>query len=288
VQRKVPGQFVKYSGTVNTFKTILSEEGIRGCYKGLGTTLIALIPNWGLYFYVYNRIKEKAVSSGFDDGPKTQVMAAAGACVTTDLLVTPLWMIKTRLQTQRMNLASATPAPVKYRSTWHAFRTILREEGFTALFKGLTPQLLGVVHAAVQFPLYEYLKKKLAERGSKTTGELNFSELMGSSAIAKVTASVIAYPHEVLRSRFQYQHNSDPNRYKSIADAVSRIYREEGWRGFYRGMVPNLLRIAPSTAITFTSYEMLVRWATAWEEARCPDHNGVAPPAAKAVEERLD
>jgi len=334
VQKKLPGHAVKYSGTFDTFKTILYEEGIRGCYKGLGTTLLALIPNWSIYFYAYNSFKDASIDSGFEDGPKTHLMAATGAAALTDVCVTPLWMIKTRLQASFLDKQISSSAPpqisstshyshmnhnyspsqkpvinfshndtnhatysppshhhyrvemqtqrmtssqdntVKYKSTLHAFKTIVKEEGFFALFKGLTPQIIGIVHVAIQFPLYEYLKKKIATGASKSTSELTPLELIGSSAISKVSASILAYPHEVLRSRFQYQHNNDPTRYKGIMDAVRRIYTEEGYRGFYRGMGANLLRVTPSTAITFTSYELLVRWGTSMEHNRTQKNSG--------------
>lgn len=47
---------------------------------------------------------------------------------------------------------------------------------------------------------------------------------------------------------------------QGIVDATRRIFAEEGWQGFYRGMGTNLLRVTPACAITFTTYEMLVRF----------------------------
>lgn len=46
----------------------------------------------------------------------------------------------------------------RYRSTLEAFSTIYRSEGLKAFYKGLLPSLFGVVHVAVQFPLYEKAK----------------------------------------------------------------------------------------------------------------------------------
>ena len=45
-------------------------------------------------------------------------------------------------------------------------------------------------------------------------------------------------------------------KYKSIFDAVGIIGRQEGFRGFYKGIVPNLLKVAPSMASSFLSYEL--------------------------------
>lgn len=51
-----------------------------------------------------------------------------------------------------------SPNERRYKHTLDACRTIYREEGLGAFYKGLAPSLLGVTHVAVQFPLYEQLK----------------------------------------------------------------------------------------------------------------------------------
>jgi len=122
------------------------------------------------------------------------------------------------------------------------------------------PQLIGVVHVAIQFPLYEYLKSSFAKQGDKTITDLTPLELIASASLAKIVASCTAYPHEVLRSRFQYQNRHDPTAYTGLRDAVTRILKDEGLKGFYRGMGSNLLRVTPSCAITFTTYELLFRY----------------------------
>jgi solute carrier family 25 (mitochondrial folate transporter), member 32 len=81
---------------------------------------------------------------------------------------------------------------------------------------------------------------------------------MIASAIAKAAASVVAYPHEVLRARFQYQLKSDSSHYTSLREACHRIHLEEGIRGFYKGLTANLCRVVPSSAVTFLVYEFVV------------------------------
>ena len=62
---------------------------------------------------------------------------------------------------------------------------------------------------------------------------------------------------DVLRRRFQVNTMSNVGyRYKSIWDALSSILAQEGLRGFYKGIVPNLLKVAPSMASSWLSFEM--------------------------------
>ena len=44
--------------------------------------------------------------------------------------------------------------------------------------------------------------------------------------------------------------------YKSIWDAVTMIVSQEGFRGLYKGIVPNLLKVAPSMASSWLSFEI--------------------------------
>ena len=62
---------------------------------------------------------------------------------------------------------------------------------------------------------------------------------------------------DVLRRRFQINTMSGMGyQYKSIWDAIRIIMAEEGIRGLYKGLVPNLLKVAPSMASSWLSFEL--------------------------------
>jgi len=118
--------------------------------------------------------------------------------------------------------------------------------------------------------LYEYLKKKCATSSSSEQQQhLSTGQLMFASSLSKLIASFVAYPHEIVRSRLQdagharrlHQQSSKPNtnfrEYKNVRDAVYTISREEGIRGFYRGIIPALLRTVPAAVLTLLSYEKM-------------------------------
>ena len=75
--------------------------------------------------------------------------------------------------------------------------------------------------------------------------------------MSKVSASLISYPHEVLRARLQYEHTS-PQQYETNAfQLIRRIIRTEGPRALYSGFITNLFRIVPNYAVIFVIYENL-------------------------------
>jgi len=267
---------------------ILREEGARGLYRGLTPTLFALLPNWAVYFTVYERLKlaiGNRVNPNGPSGPGVHMIAAAGAGAATMLITNPLWVIKTRLQTQHLGLKMGSGQNrVHYKGTLDAFRRITKEEGFSGLYSGLGPSLFGVMHVVIQFPLYESLKKELSSRHEDR--ELTLPELVFTSAASKMVASTATYPHEVIRSRM---HVSGTGAFVGLRTTCRTIMLESGFLGFYQGCLTNLLRTTPAAAVTFTSFELINKRLRLWisepmvqgpEKAEEEEKVALAPPFA--------
>lgn len=234
---------------------VVAKDGFFGLYRGLGLTMMGLAPTWALYWFVYKNLKSYQVKSANmrEDSPVTHLMAAMGAGICTTISTNPIWVVKTRLQTQSLQL---NPGHTRYNGIAHAVATITRQEGLRAFFRGVFPSLLGVTHVCVQFPLYEQVKLYLRNRGDKEAHELSFLELVIASMVSKVVASTVAFPHEVLRVRQQVSRSSGTT---NLFHLARQIYLENGLRGFYRGLTTNLLRVVPAAAITFVSFEYISR-----------------------------
>ncbi|KAG5634816.1 hypothetical protein H0H81_000619 [Sphagnurus paluster] len=280
-QRAIQGQR-GYLGIADTVKTILSNQGIRGLYRGLGPTILGYLPTWAIYFAVYDGIK--SVFGGLSDRehriyPAAQVkgyqptrrehpwslhiLSAMTAGAASTICTNPLWVIKTRFMTQ-------TPEDVRYKHTLDAALTIYRTEGIRAFYRGLLPSLLGIAHVAVQFPLYEQLKI-LAQRDSPTP--LSSQAILLCSALSKMTASIATYPHEVIRTRLQtyrvpLEVSSDGMRrlppHLGVLQTARAIVRREGWTGLYRGLSINLARTVPNSAVTMLTCVLLFDSCVAW------------------------
>ncbi|GMH01917.1 hypothetical protein Nepgr_003756 [Nepenthes gracilis] len=250
----------KGSIIITSMKDIVRKEGFLGLYRGLSPTILALLPTWAVYFTVYEQVKGVLPSHGDGSGQLTiraNMIAASVAGAATAITTNPLWVVKTRLQTQGMR-----SDVVPYRSIHSALSRIVHEEGIPGLYRGLLPSLAGVSHVAIQFPTYEKIKSYLARKGDTTVDKLSPGNVAIASAISKITASVTTYPHEVIRSRLQEQGQArnHETRYMGVIDCIKKIYQTEGLPGFYRGCATNLFRTVPSAVIVFTSFEMIHRF----------------------------
>ena len=149
-------------------------------------------------------------------------------------------------------------------------RRMLKEEGVKSFYKGLSAGYLGVAETAIQFVLYEHFKERLTARRqpaqlqAATSQPADSFDVLLASGAAKFCACLIAYPHEVIRTRLREQKDiiggdalERPRPYKGLVHCGACIARQEGVRGFYAGLGPHLLRVVPNTAIMFIVFEFL-------------------------------
>ena len=81
-------------------------------------------------------------------------------------------------------------------------------------------------------------------------------------ALSKLLSTILTHPLQTIRSRLQQRGDVGPSggpRYSGLVDAVAQTWHREGLRGFYRGLVPNLLRAMPSSAINMAVYEAVLK-----------------------------
>ncbi|RFU75289.1 mitochondrial thiamine pyrophosphate carrier 1 [Trichoderma arundinaceum] len=172
-------------------------------------------------------------------------------------IVAPLDVVKIRLQLQPYSLSDPL-APLReapaYRGTVHTIKHILKHEGVTGLWKGNVPaELLYVCYSAVQFTAYRsttvFLQTALPTRLPDS------AETFVAGAVSGAAATGATYPLDLLRTRFAAQGRHRV--YSSLRSALWDIHRDEGFRGFFRGLAPALGQIVPFMGIFFASYEGL-------------------------------
>ncbi|KIO18206.1 glycosyltransferase family 39 protein [Tulasnella calospora MUT 4182] len=215
-----------------------SAYGWQGLYRGLGANVAGNAASWGLYFWF-----------GSPTAPLSAqkfLLASAEASAITALLTNPIWVVKVRLFTTPPN------DPNAYRGLWDGLWSVAKREGIRGLYKGTTLALFGVSNGALQFMAYEEMKKwgfarqkrKAALDGvpyDEANAKLSNTAYTMMSGASKLVALTATYPYQVVRSRIQ--NNAQAHLYPDIRTCVARTWRDEGVRGFYRGLGTNLVRI---------------------------------------------
>ncbi|CEG43537.1 mitochondrial substrate carrier family protein [Plasmopara halstedii] len=121
-------------------------------------------------------------------------------------------------------------------------KTMIKHEGLSALWNGATPALLRQVsYTSICMVLYEPLRNTFgASVHHCANGEVSFMNKFLAGGCAGAIGISIANPVDVIKVRMQA--NRSGKLYSGVGDAFSVIYKREGFRGFLRGMSPNIKR----------------------------------------------
>ncbi|RDX54797.1 mitochondrial carrier [Lentinus brumalis] len=256
VRRNLLWHFVE---TAHIIRDIYREESPRALFKGLGPTLVGAVPARSINFFTYGNGKQ-IIAEHFNNGQENSwVHLAAAACagIATGTATNPIWVVKTRLQ-----LDAHKPEVAGARSIFGGsvamIKKILREEGVRGFYKGLSASYLGVTEGTIQWVLYERLKRLTAGTQGKG-GPLEWLGTIGSAGAAKCVASLITYPHEVLRTRLRQPLVDGKVKYTGLWQTLRLVIAEEGARSLYGGLSAHLMRVIPNAAVMFFIYETALR-----------------------------
>jgi len=235
-------------------------------YRGLRPALVGTGVSQGVYFYLYSLLRKAAVgmqvsgglrgAAAHDIGILGSLLVASAAGCGNVLLTNPFWVLVTRMQTQK--------AQQRHKGALTMTKQIYDEGGVLGFWKGVVPTLLMVANPTVQYVIYEWLRARLAEskiRGRAVTKRPTDSaaEIFVMSALAKLGATVMTYPMQLIKSRLQAAGADTVAsiKYEGTADAVCRIYNDEGLGGFYHGMKFKIGQSVLTAALLFMVKEKL-------------------------------
>lgn len=280
VQDEVDARRARYAGAWRGARRIVAEEGARGLFAGTTPAVVGSAVSWGTYFAWYDaartryaRASASATAASREGGDGSVVkglpasvnaLAATEAGLVTTVVTNPIWVVKTRLQLQRGGGAGvAGGAGERYAGFVDALVKIARKEGVGGLYKGLVPSVWLVSHGSIQLTAYEWLKEMWARGRERNPRDwkpiVNPTEAGALGLASKFIAVSTTYPIQVVRARMQQRadvyRGEDAPVYARAGQAFAQTIRREGVLALYKGFAPNVLRVLPSSAITFAAYE---------------------------------
>jgi len=234
------------------------NEGLLSLWRGNTATLARIVPYSAINFMAFEQYKAGLGVGGPDAPGYLRFIAGSLAGTTGQLITYPL---------DRARAVMAVSPSSQYKNLYSVFCKIYHEEGLLALYRGLTPTLLGVIpYAGTSFFTYETLKSWAVERKGGDNDALHPMlpsplERLAAGAVAGLLGQTASYPLDIVRRRMQTGVQlGRGNKYKSVWGTLTTVYRNEGvYRGLYKGLSMNLIKgpLAVSIAYTVNDYVRL-------------------------------
>ncbi|KAJ3140432.1 hypothetical protein HK101_003497 [Irineochytrium annulatum] len=240
---------------------IVKKEGFFSLYKGLGAVVSGIVPKMAIRFSSFEFYKEKLADKTTGKTSSAGVFLAGLGAGTTEsiLVVTPMDVIKIRLQAQRHSMSDPLDVP-KYRNAPHCAYVMIKEEGFASLYKGVALTVLRqATNQAANFTVYQFLKQKLHDYQPDAGATLPAYQHLLMGFISGACGPLFNAPIDTIKTRIQ-KNPSNESGWKRFMNVTSGIIKNEGWMAFYKGLTPRVLRVAPGQAITFMVYERVYKW----------------------------
>ncbi|XP_045509064.1 mitochondrial coenzyme A transporter SLC25A42 [Colias croceus] len=221
-------------------------EGVTALWRGNSATMARIVPYAAIQFTAHEQWK-RALGV---DSPQT-----AQASPLRLLAAGSLAGVTSQSATYPLDLARARMAVAQYRSLRQVFARIVRDEGLRTLYRGYPATVLGVVpYAGVSFFTYDSLKHwYLDYMGSKPSGWVN----MAFGGAAGALGQTASYPLDIVRRRMQTARRRPDGSYPypAIARTLAHVYRDEGWRAFFKGLSMNWVKGPIAVGISFSTYD---------------------------------
>ncbi|KAG6688619.1 hypothetical protein I3842_11G133700 [Carya illinoinensis] len=230
-------------------KSIVSDRGLTGLYRGIATNIASSAPISAVYTYTYESVKG-ALLPLFPKEYYSIAHCMAGGCasIATSFIFTPSERIK-----QQMQVGS------HYQNCWNALLGIIGKGGLRSLYAGWGAVLCrNVPHSIIKFYTYESLKQVMLS-SIQSTAPVSTLQTLVCGGLAGSTAALFTTPFDVVKTRLQTRIPGSMNQYDSVFHTLREIGKNEGLRGLYRGLTPRLVMYMSQGAIFFGSYEFFKR-----------------------------
>lgn len=231
-------------------------------------------------------------SDSSHDNPAIRFACGAASGAAACIACYPLDIVRTRLIVS----ASPAPSMFEGRKVRVASRIvdllmqIVLNEGYRGLYRGLGATLAVTMPTmGISFAVYGQVKKVLMDMGgifiNKQSGHLSPYGALLSGSLSGIVSACVTFPGDVIRKRMQIMgavlpassppvpslprkegaadlrvssaRPTGPSAMNGMLHHAQDILRRDGVRGFYRGLMPEILKVCPTVAIMFCTYETI-------------------------------
>eukprot|EP00189_Rhodosorus_marinus_P003469 CAMPEP_0113966414 /NCGR_PEP_ID=MMETSP0011_2-20120614/8317_1 /TAXON_ID=101924 /ORGANISM="Rhodosorus marinus" /LENGTH=353 /DNA_ID=CAMNT_0000979095 /DNA_START=135 /DNA_END=1196 /DNA_ORIENTATION=- /assembly_acc=CAM_ASM_000156 len=246
------GEIPRYTGIINCFSRVASEQGIGSFWRGNMANVIRYFPTQAFNFAFKDTFKN--MFPKYD--PKQDFwrffganLASGGAAGASSLLIVyPLDFARTRLAAD-----VGRSKEREFLGLFDCLRKTATRSGYLSLYQGFGVSVQGIiVYRGAYFGLYDTLKGVLFENEKEAN---IFAKWMVAQSVTAMSG-ILSYPFDTVRRRLMMQAGAKETLYKGTLDCWVKIARQEGMNAFFKGSLSNVLRGAGG-ALVLVMYDEL-------------------------------
>ena len=243
----------RFRGPLHCLQETVRLEGLRGLYKGgtpplFGWGVIDSLM-WGSLVQYRRMLRSLQADPSAPLSLASHFVAGGLAGMTSVVAVTPIEQVKARLQVQY-----ADPSSIQYRGPIDCARQLIRNNGVRGLWQGVWATMAFRSQMAIYFSGMEWWRRWLTAKqwGWSETAITFVSGGMGANCLW-----CVAFPSDLIKNKMMSQRDVQPRRWPTLRSCARDLWRTEGWRGFYRGFLPCILRSFPTNGAAFVAAEFV-------------------------------
>lgn len=240
--------FIKNKPLIDGLIDVYQNMGIRRFFKGNSLSVLFFLLEQAMRFSIIEYLKTQFENVYGENNITYHHFLAVGIICSTiaSTLLFPIEVLRIRF------IASEETKII------NKIKTIYMKGGLKAFYSGLTPWLLGVMPSgSMNVMFYNLIRRITTNVEDKKNAKLGKFALLGGMA-AFITNSIV-YPLNVITSKFivlnrNIKEKKDKLNTKKV---IKQMFTEKGWKGFFVGYTPAILRVTIGQAINFGIYEYL-------------------------------
>ena len=217
-------QILHYNSPLSCLTQTINEHGFQSLYKGMGAPIVGVS--------LVNAVLFTAYGQGKQIFNQDYYKAGMFAGFINSFVCSPIEMIKIRLQSQLKFGEYSGPVNV--------IKTTIMKNGISGIYRGLPITIVKEIPACGGwYGGFELCKQLLRDQD----GHLSLGKLMFSGSIGGISYWTCCFPIDVIKVRIQ----QNPMASTSALFHVKQVFKQYGWRGFYRGYSVSIIRAIPSS-----------------------------------------
>jgi len=257
----ISGEVARYTGIVDCFSRVASEQGVKAFWRGNLTNIIRYFPTQAFNFAFKDSIKalfpradkNTEFAKFFAINMASGGLAGAGSL----MIVYPLDYARTRLA------SDVGGGKAQFNGLADCITKTIKSGGVGSLYNGIGVSIVGIIpYRGVYFGLFDTLSGYNPYQKSEN-GILRAASKFACAQTSAIAAGYASYPFDTVRRRLQMQSEKPESEwvYKGTADCFGKIMKEEGTTALFKGAGANALRTVGAALVLVLYSEITAAFA---------------------------